>query len=90
MNFTIIHRPLFVLDDNFIGNKKRGKKKLLPELVAWQEVRNYPLHLSMEAGIPFPEAVALAVKGHHFFIITRKILKEPRLLEAAGAEVAMA
>ncbi|MFP4561742.1 MAG: B12-binding domain-containing radical SAM protein [Spirochaetia bacterium] len=35
--------------------------------------------------ISFPEAVALAVKGHHFFIITRKILKEAKLLPPAAA-----
>lgn len=41
---------LFVVDDNFIGNKKEVKN-LLPELAAWQEARNYPYQLSTEASI---------------------------------------
>lgn len=41
---------LFVVDDNFIGNK-REVKKLLPSLAKWQQERGYPFRLSTEASI---------------------------------------
>ena len=40
----------FVVDDNFIGNKV-AVKKLLPEIIAWQEKNGYPLVLSTEVTI---------------------------------------
>lgn len=39
---------LFVVDDNFIGNKSKVKK-LLPELIKWQKKRGYPFQLITEA-----------------------------------------
>lgn len=39
---------LFVVDDNFIGNKK-AVKELLPEIARWQKERNYPFALFTEA-----------------------------------------
>ena len=41
---------LFIVDDNFIGNK-REVKRLLPEIAEWQRARNYPFKLSTEASI---------------------------------------
>lgn len=41
---------VFVVDDNFIGNK-RNVKKLLPELVAWQERNDHPFSLLTEASV---------------------------------------
>ena len=41
---------LFVVDDNFIGNKKEVKY-LLPKITQWQRERNYPFKLSTEASI---------------------------------------
>jgi len=41
---------VFIVDDNFIGNKKRARE-LLVELVKWQEENNYPVRLSTEASI---------------------------------------
>jgi radical SAM superfamily enzyme YgiQ (UPF0313 family) len=43
-------RVCFVVDDNFIGNKKEAKK-LLRQIIAWQQQHNYPLQLSTEASI---------------------------------------
>jgi radical SAM superfamily enzyme YgiQ (UPF0313 family) len=40
----------FIVDDNFIGNKKAAKE-LLEQLVEWQEKNGYPLRLSTEASI---------------------------------------
>ena len=40
--------PVFLVDDNFIGNK-RDVMKLLPVLSEWQKERNYPFALHTEA-----------------------------------------
>ncbi len=42
--------PLFIVDDNFIGNKKRVKS-LLPAIAAWQKERKYPYMIFTEASI---------------------------------------
>lgn len=39
---------LFVVDDNFIGNKLKAKE-LLPAIIAWQKEHNYPFTLLTEA-----------------------------------------
>src|ERR1041385_3984119 len=41
---------LFVVDDNFIGNKK-NVRQLLPELARWQKERGYPFSLLTEASL---------------------------------------
>ena len=41
---------LFIVDDNFIGNKK-NVRRLLPELADWQERNGYPFSLLTEASI---------------------------------------
>jgi radical SAM superfamily enzyme YgiQ (UPF0313 family) len=41
---------LFIVDDNFVGNKSKAKK-LLPSLAAWQRAHGYPFALSTEASI---------------------------------------
>lgn len=43
-------RSVFMVDDNFIGNK-RNVKLLLPVLQKWQEERNYPFAFTTEASI---------------------------------------
>ena len=45
---------LFVVDDNFIGNK-RDAMRLLPEVVKWQEERQYPFSLYTEASVNLVE-----------------------------------
>ncbi len=42
---------IFIVDDNFIGNKHRVKKELLPALTQWQEARKYPYRFFTEASI---------------------------------------
>ena len=39
---------IFIVDDNFIGNKTRVKK-MLPALIAWQKKHKYPYVLTTEA-----------------------------------------
>lgn len=41
---------LFIVDDNFIGNKK-NVKKLMPDLCRWMEQHDYPFRLTTEASV---------------------------------------
>jgi radical SAM superfamily enzyme YgiQ (UPF0313 family) len=42
---------IFVVDDNFIGNKKKLKREILPAIIDWQRARDYPSMLTTEASI---------------------------------------
>jgi radical SAM superfamily enzyme YgiQ (UPF0313 family) len=51
--------PIFIVDDNFIGNKKRVKAELLPGLKSWQIEHDYPYHFFTEASINMGDDEAL-------------------------------
>ena len=42
---------LFIVDDNFIGNKKKLKASILPALIKWREGKKYPFALNTEGSI---------------------------------------
>ncbi len=42
---------LFIVDDNFIGNKKKLKEQILPALVEWKKSKKYPFAINTEASI---------------------------------------
>ena len=42
---------VFFVDDNFIGNKMKLKKEVLPAIIEWMEKRNHPFTLSTEVSI---------------------------------------
>ena len=46
--------PVFIVDDNFIGNKK-NVKQMLPHLVAWSEEHRYPFSFMTEASVNLAE-----------------------------------
>ena len=42
---------VFIVDDNFIGNKRKLKSEILPAIVEWTKAKKYPFALSTEASI---------------------------------------
>jgi radical SAM superfamily enzyme YgiQ (UPF0313 family) len=42
---------VFIVDDNFIGNKGKLKREVLPAIIAWMEKRKHPFTLSTEVSI---------------------------------------
>jgi len=42
---------LFIVDDNFIGNKKKLKDEILPAIIEWSKTNGYPFPLFTEASI---------------------------------------
>jgi radical SAM superfamily enzyme YgiQ (UPF0313 family) len=42
---------LFIVDDNFIGNKRKLKAETLPAVINWMKARKHPFALSTEASV---------------------------------------
>jgi len=58
---------VFIVDDNFIGNKKKLKTEILPAIIEWMEKRKKPFSLFTEASINLAddeELVRLMVKAN--------------------------
>jgi radical SAM superfamily enzyme YgiQ (UPF0313 family) len=42
---------VFIVDDNFIGNKRKSKAEILPAIVQWMKKKHYPFALGTQASI---------------------------------------
>ena len=50
---------VFIVDDNFIGNKKILKQQFLPALINWMEVHDYPFYFTTEVSINLADDIEL-------------------------------
>ena len=79
--------PIFIVDDNFIGNKRRVKAELLPALKSWQIEHDYPYHFFTEASINLggDEALLTAMREAGFNQVFIGVeTPDPEGLEEAG------
>jgi len=78
--------PLFVVDDNFIGNR-RAVAKLLPEVAAWQRAHGSPFDLYTEASLNLagePELVAAMVDAGFTAVFVGLETPDPETLARIG------
>lgn len=50
---------VFIVDDNFIGNKRKLKQEMLPALVEWSRAHGYPFSFTTEVSINLADDKAL-------------------------------
>jgi radical SAM superfamily enzyme YgiQ (UPF0313 family) len=81
---------LFIVDDNFIGNKKKLKAEILPSLIEWRESKKYPFALYTEASINLAddeELIRLMVAaGFDVVFIGIETPNEESLMECAKTQ----
>ncbi len=64
---------VFIVDDNFIGNRKKLKQETLPALIEWSEKNHYPFTFTTEASLNLAddeELMDMMIKAgfYHTFI----------------------
>jgi len=76
---------VFFVDDNFIGNKEKLKKEILPAIIEWKERRGHPFHFQTEASINLSDdeelMVLMAKAGFNAIFIGIESPNEESLVE---------
>jgi hypothetical protein len=76
--------PLFIVDDNFIGNRKAAAR-LLPEIAAWQRVHGQPFDLYTEASLDLagdPKLISALVEAGFTAVFVGLETPDPETLKA--------
>jgi len=79
---------VFIVDDNFIGNRKQLKEEVLPAMIDWMEQRNHPFVLSTQASDNLSdddEPMALMVRGRIYYwkLLLWSLFRRPQLFPLA-------
>jgi radical SAM superfamily enzyme YgiQ (UPF0313 family) len=81
--------PLFIVDDNFIGNKK-NVRQLLPSIIEWQKRNGYPFSLLTEASVNLADdddlLTAMSEAGFHRVFLGIETPVEESLKEAQKSQ----
>lgn len=81
---------IFVVDDNFIGNRGKLKREILPAMIGWMEKRNYPFSFGTQVSIDLSddaELMDLMVKaGFGSVFVGIETPDEENLLECGKAQ----
>jgi radical SAM superfamily enzyme YgiQ (UPF0313 family) len=81
---------LFVVDDNFIGNKKKLKVEILPAIIEWRKSKRYPFAMCTETSINLADdedLVRMMVKaGFEEVFIGIETPNEKSLIECAKGQ----
>ena len=81
---------VFIVDDNFIGNKRKLKAEVLPAIIEWQKKRRYPYALLTEASINLADDEELmrlmAEAGFDTVFIGIETINEDSLVECSKTQ----
>jgi len=81
---------VFIVDDNFIGNKKKLKAEILPAFVEWRKSKKYPFALCTEASINLADDEELmrlmTAAGFEVVFIGIETPNEESLVECAKSQ----
>jgi radical SAM superfamily enzyme YgiQ (UPF0313 family) len=76
---------VFIVDDNFIGNKRKLKKEIMPAIIEWMEEHSYPFGFNTQVSIELSddeELMSLMVKaGFNMVFIGIETMNENSLTE---------
>jgi len=76
---------VFIVDDNFIGNKRKLKEEVLPAIIKWQQERKHPFALSTETSIDLADDAELmrlmATAGFEVVFIGIETISDAGLVE---------
>jgi radical SAM superfamily enzyme YgiQ (UPF0313 family) len=79
---------VYFVDDNFVGNR-RAVEDLLPQLIAWQQRRGYPVSFACEATLNLaqhPTLLAMMREAHFYTVFCGIETPEPHALRAMAKD----